>query len=378
MKLRILPCTVVLCAAVSSLGARHGSLQAWRLELSNLGPLPADLAHAIQEFPRWLRTYKENKGILPWLLVLKFGGCRDVWESEYKRHRELNPHERFYAASVASVEYFATHPNEYSEWLNDVGGPLNAHGWLAYMSWMGFLQHWDSSPTQSRKVHLGEQGEAYGILKLTQHARQCIDSFLHLHDYVDAVTSYPAPADIRSWRASVKILKRGFLRHGTTHLQSTESYCVEWLVSRFLICYMRYMRVPRLQIASKDWVRQLPGPDQQRWKRRLRLVTGACLAVPVLRALNYSGPPELLMMWLCLKSATLLGKRPLRTAAKRHGGQESGTIKLLVHGKTYQTKAQFLSENGCTKSGLSKYKKVRKARIAAADTVVIAGTDPFH
>jgi hypothetical protein len=281
----------------------------WRSYMSAPGPYPADLQHGFDHFQEWMESLADQLGMLVLSAVLKFGSAQNHFIQGLLLNREMLRQEQrpshvslerlrnhVFLSLQATLRHASENYVEYKQWVETVGGPLHAHGLLAYCCWLRV----------ATKTHIPEtecqfMGKTkYHFLPYTQCAGEKISSFLELHDTLAVVFKMPGPSTLAEWNSMAAALATSFQRHGTVRLLGKGGYTVPWVIRYLLLQHMRRQGIHALELPSGCLLRDLPGPDFGRKADLLTNLFGTGSAQDIFMQLNYLAPPEMFFCYACL------------------------------------------------------------------------------
>ena len=150
------------------------SLAAWKMSFRATATrdLPRDLEHAIHWFPQARTVFADTLGFLLFWLELKFGPPRNTFLFEFKAAcNEPNMRKRvFIAAQKVAISMSRNPPDD---WLDDVGGPLKAHGYQMALQLIHAIEK-----DRNGKILLGRGREAFsaGNTDVLENDSSCIES----------------------------------------------------------------------------------------------------------------------------------------------------------------------------------------------------------
>jgi hypothetical protein len=368
---------------LNSLTSMTEEAKEWRRRLSDPGKEPADIQHGIKMLPIWYQKFNRMKqlGLIMVVIALKFGCCQDVFVEHFISQTSLpDAAKTTFAAATKTVLWVHKHPDVYANWVADVGGPLYSHGFLIYMNLFGVICSPDDAPrTHEHFVELGKPPSRYALLPYSPKAAEAINSFLNLHDTLAAVFAYPPPSTLEEWDRTAGIIISAMKHRKTVNLGGGHSneYVVPWQVRYLLVAYMRMGKIMSLEIPRATLLSALPGPDLGNKRKEMIRLSGYATALQVFAFFGYTGAPEMFCCCLCLFAPVIercfaILKRPASSSRSRTKRRVKG-FHLRVNDVPFQTKSQFLKNNGYSNTELTKYKQVMGTTLRQVDTLVIEG-----
>ena len=348
------------------------SLAAWKMSFRATATrdLPRDLEHAIHWFPQARTVFADTLGFLLFWLELKFGPPRNTFLFEFKAAcNEPNMRKRvFIAAQKVAISMSRNPPDD---WLDDVGGPLKAHGYQMALQLIHAIEK-----DRNGKILLGRGREAFRLAKWSNQAEMALKSWEGMHLSVATIFEYGAPETLTFWKTTAAALSLGFVFCKVPgHANGSGYYAVDWLTRSLLIPFMRQTGVMALHVRPDDTMGKLPGPENSNYRKALNALTGCTQKYSVhvvFKKLGYTAGAELFNMWCCLIGAMLQRQKDQKRK------QELPHPHFRYNGEQYMTLFQFKKWKKLTRNTSASVQRLDEYAFAHIDTIVFLKADSKH
>ena len=157
------------------------------------------------------------------------------------------------------------------------------------------------SPGASKNLQLvGTAGNYHCPVELTPHTLTQLGVFIKACDKLHSLMQGPVATTCKEWASLMPKLMQALKAFKAVSLNPDGGYLVPWTLRKMLIGRMTVAGVPRLTGAELVSVEEFASmaPDQKQWL--LHFGKGCRNASQLMDRLDYSGPPELFSMRLCI------------------------------------------------------------------------------